>query len=429
MNAVVISRSSQSSEVGQAGDNSLMAFDVERVRKDFPIFDQKVHGRPLIYLDSGASAQKPQQVIDAMSTAYETYYANVHRGVHVMSQRSTEAYESAREKIAKFLNTNNSNEIVLTGSATEAINLVAYSYGRKFLKAGDEIILSHMEHHANIVPWQLLRDDVGVVLKIAPILDDGSLDLEAFEALLGSKTKLVAMTHISNALGTVVPIKQVINKVHEHGALVLVDGCQATPHSAVDVQALGADFYVFAPHKVYGPTGIGVLYGREDLLNTMPPWQGGGDMIASVTFDKTTFQKAPLRFEAGTPAIVETIGLGAAIDYVSALGMENIAAHEQGLLHYATERLNAIEGLTIIGTAPDKAAIISFIMDCAHPHDIGTIVDQMGVALRTGHHCAQPVMDRFGLSATARVSFGLYNTRQDIDTLIDAIGAVKEFLG
>jgi cysteine desulfurase/selenocysteine lyase len=399
------------------------------VRKDFPILNEKVHGRPLVYLDSGASAQKPRAVIEAMSTAYETYYANVHRGVHVMSQRSTEAYEEAREKIATFLNTASSNEIVLTGSATEAINLVAHSYGRKFLKAGDEIILSHMEHHANIVPWQLLRDDVGVTLKIAPILDDGSLDFDAYEALLGPKTKLVAMTHISNALGTVVPINRVIKSAHDHGALVLVDGCQAVPHSAVDVQALDADFYVFAPHKLYGPTGIGVLYGREDLLNTMPPWQGGGDMIASVTFDKTTFQAAPLRFEAGTPAIVETIGLGAAIDYVNALGMENIAAHEQGLLHYATERLNAIEGLTIIGTAPEKAAIVSFIMDCAHPHDIGTIVDQMGVALRTGHHCAQPVMDRFGLSATARASFGLYNSRQDIDTLIDAIGAVKEFLG
>lgn len=414
---------------GDIGDNSVLAYDVERVRADFPILNEKINGRPLVYLDSGASAQKPAQVINAMSTAYESYYANVHRGVHAMSQRSTEAYEDARTKIAAFLNASNTNEIVFTSSATEAINLVAHSYGRAFLKAGDEIIISHMEHHANIVPWQLLRDEIGVVLRIAPIDDTGALDMDAYEALLGPKTKLVAMTHTSNALGSIVPIAEVIKKAHSIGAVVLVDGCQAVPHSSVDVQAIDADFYVFAPHKLYGPTGVGILYGKEDLLNSMPPWQGGGDMIMTVTFEKTTFQKAPLRFEAGTPPIVEAIGLGAAIDYVSELGMDNIAAHEAGLLHYATERLNAIEGLTIIGTAAEKAAIISFVMDCAHPHDIGTIVDQVGVAVRTGHHCAQPVMDRFGLAATARASFGLYNTKSDVDVLVEAIETVKEFLG
>ncbi len=411
------------------GDNSAQAYDVERVRQDFPILTQEVHGKPLVYLDNGASAQKPRQVIDAMSGAYETYYANVHRGVHYLSQRSTEEYEAARKKIARFLNARSDNEIVFTSSATAAINLVANAYGRAFLKAGDEIILSHMEHHANIVPWQLLREATGIVLRVAPVDEDGNLTLEAYEKLLNPKTKLVAMTHISNALGSIVPIKEVIRLAHDHGAKVLVDGCQAVPHMRVDVQDLDADFYVFAPHKVYGPTGIGVLYGREDLLNDMPPWQGGGDMIETVSFEKTTFQKAPLRFEAGTPAIVEAIGLGAAIDYVSELGMENIAAHEEGLLHYATDKLSAIDGLRVVGQAREKAAIVSFVMECAHPHDIGTIVDRAGVAIRTGHHCAEPVMERYGLSATARASFGLYNTRGEVDVLVDAIGFVREMFG
>lgn len=418
-----------SAAAARAGDNSSLAFDVDRVRQDFPILSQEVHGKPLIYLDSGASAQKPRQVIDAMSGAYETYYANVHRGVHFMSQRSTEEYEAARKKIATFLNARSENEIVFTGSATEAINLVAHAYGRKFLKAGDEIILSHMEHHANIVPWQLLRDDIGVVLRIVPVDEDGNLMFEEYEKLLNPKTRLVAMTHISNALGTIVPIGDVIRLAHDQGAKVLVDGCQAAPHMGIDVQALDADFYVFAPHKVYGPTGIGVLYGKEDLLNTMPPWQGGGDMIINVSFEKSTFQNAPLRFEAGTPAIVEAIGLGAAIDYVSALGMENIAAHEEGLLHYATEKLSAVDGLRIIGQAREKAAIVSFVMECAHPHDIGTIVDRAGVAIRTGHHCAEPIMQRYGLAATARASFGLYSTREEVDVLADAIGFVREMFG
>lgn len=427
--AQIAAAASAAAAAARAGDNSSLAFDVDMVRQDFPILDQEVYGKPLVYLDNGASAQKPRQVIDAMSEAFETYYANVHRGVHFMSQRSTEEYEAARKKIANFLNARSENEIVFTGSATEAINLVAHAYGRTFLKEGDEIILSHMEHHANIVPWQLLRDDIGVVLRIVPVDDDGNLMFEEYEKLLSSKTKLVAMTHISNALGTIVPIGEVIRLAHDQGAKVLVDGCQAAPHMGVNVQALDADFYVFAPHKVYGPTGIGVLYGKEDLLNTMPPWQGGGDMIVNVSFEKSTFQKAPLRFEAGTPAIVEAIGLGAAIDYVSALGMENIAAHEEGLLHYATDKLSAVEGLRIVGAAREKAAIISFVMDCAHPHDIGTIVDRAGVAIRTGHHCAEPIMERYGLAATARASFGLYSTREEVDVLADAIGFVREMFG
>jgi len=429
MNTAKIAAAATAAAAARAGDNSSLAFDVEKVRKDFPILSQEVYGKPLVYLDSGASAQKPRQVIDAMSGAYETYYANVHRGVHYMSQRSTEQYEASRAKIATFLNARSENEIVFTGSATEAINLVAHAYGRTFLKEGDEIILSHMEHHANIVPWQLLRDDIGIVLRVVPVDDDGNLMFEEYEKLLSPKTKLVAMTHISNALGTIVPIADVIRRAHEIGAKVLVDGCQAVPHMSVDVQALDADFYVFAPHKVYGPTGIGVLYGREELLNAMPPWQGGGDMIESVSFEKTTFQKAPLRFEAGTPAIVEAIGLGAAIDYVSALGMENIAAHEEGLLHYATQKLSAVDGLQIIGQAREKAAIVSFVMACAHPHDIGTIVDRAGVAIRTGHHCAEPVMQRYDVAATARASFGLYSTREEVDVLADAIGFVREMFG
>jgi cysteine desulfurase/selenocysteine lyase len=415
-------------EIGR-GDNFTAAFDVERIRADFPILEQTVYGQPLVYLDNGASAQKPRQVIDAMTEALETHYANVHRGVHALSQRSTDAYESGREKVAQFLNAASVNEIIFTRNATEGINLVASSYGREFLKAGDEIIISHMEHHANIVPWQFLRDQLGIVLRVVPIDDEGNLLFEEYEKMLGERTKLVAMTHISNALGTVVPIAQVINRAHEYGAKVLVDGCQAAPHTAVDVQALDADFYVFAPHKVYGPTGIGVLWGREELLNAMPPYQGGGDMIASVSFDETTYQDAPHRFEAGTPPIVEVIGLGAALDYVTEIGLDNISAHEQGLLHYATERISAIECIKILGTAREKAAIISFVMDGVHSHDVGTFVDRAGVAVRVGHHCAQPVMERFGVAATARASFGLYNTPSEVDSLVDALVQVKEFFG
>jgi cysteine desulfurase/selenocysteine lyase len=411
------------------GENARAAFDVAAVRADFPVLSREVHGRPLAYLDSGASAQKPRAVIDAMTEAYESYYANVHRGVHWLSQTSTEKYDAARVTVQRFLNAASENEIVFTKNATQGINLVAASYGGTFLKPGDEVLISGLEHHANIVPWQLLRDRHGIVLKVIPILDDGALDMDAFHALLSDKTKIVAIAHVSNTLGTVVDLPTVIAAAHAAGAKVLVDGCQAAPHQRVDVQALDADFYVFAPHKTYGPTGIGVLYGKADLLNAMPPYEGGGDMISSVTFEKTTYMDAPLRFEAGTPPIVEAIGLGAALEYMEGIGLDAIAAHEHGLLAYATERLSAVEGLRIYGTTPDKAAIISFLMDGVHAHDIGTIVDRAGVAIRVGHHCAQPVMDRFDVAATARASFGVYNTEADVDALVDALSFVKELFG
>jgi cysteine desulfurase/selenocysteine lyase len=409
------------------GDNSTAAYDLAKIRADFPILKQRVYGKPLVYLDNGASAQKPRQVIDAMSEAYETYYSNVHRGVHWTSQRSTEAFEGGRSKVAKFLNAASDNEIVFTRGATEAINLVAQAWGRKFLKAGDEVILSHLEHHSNIVPWQMLRQEMGIVLKVAPIDDDGNFLLDEYAKLLGPRTRMVAVTHVSNALGTVVPVADVIRLAREKGALVLLDGCQAVPHIKIDVQALGADFYVFSGHKLYGPTGIGVLWGRERLLNDMPPYQGGGDMIASVTFEKTTFKKAPHRFEAGTPAIVEAIGLGRAVDYVTAVGLDRISAHEHGILQYATSRMAEVEGLRIIGTAREKSAIISLDMKGVHPHDLGTVLDRKGVAVRVGHHCAQPVMERFGVAATARASFGLYNTREEVDALTDALKYARKF--
>ena len=413
----------------QPGDNSMAAFDVERVRQDFPVLKQEVYGRPLVYLDSGASAQKPRQVLDAMNNVYENHYSNVHRGVHALSQKTTDVYEAARGTVARFINARSENEIIFTKGATEAINLVASSWGRKFLKAGDEVLISHMEHHANIVPWQLLRDQIGIVLKVIPIDDDGVLMMDAYEDLLGDKTKLVAVAHISNTLGTINPIEQIISMAHAKGALVLVDGCQAAPHMAIDIQAMDADFYTFSSHKVYGPTAAGVLFGKEDILNSMPPYQGGGDMILSVSFDETIYQKAPFRFEAGTPAIVEVIGFAAALDYVSEIGLDNIAAHEHGILQYATEKLSAIEGLRIVGTAKEKAAIISFLVEGVHSHDVGTFIDRAGVAVRVGHHCAQPVMDRFGVAATARASFGIYNTRQEVDALVDALVQTREFFG
>ena len=417
----------------KAGDNSLQAFTLEevqqiiqRVREDFPILKEQVHGKPLVFLDNGASAQKPRQVIQAMTDCMEHYYANVHRGNHKMSQLSTEAYEEARRKVAGFINAPSDKEIIFTRGATEAINLVAASYGRTFLNPGDEIIITVMEHHANIVPWQMLRDEKGLTLKIVPIDDDGHFLMDDFEALLSDKTKIVAVPHISNVLGTVLPVKEIIRKAHAAGAKVLIDGCQAVPHTRVDVRDLGADFYVFSAHKLYGPTGIGVLWAPEDLLNAMPPYQGGGDMIDRVTFEKTTYQDAPHRFEAGTPAIIEAIGFGAAIDYVDSIGLDNIAAHEVGLLHYATERLSQIDGLHIIGNADDKASIVSFVMDDAHISDIGTLIDRMGVAVRVGHHCAQPLMDRYGIPGTARASFGMYNNKSEIDALYDALLVVKE---
>jgi cysteine desulfurase/selenocysteine lyase len=411
------------------GANSMLAFDVERVRADFPILHQEIYGQPLVYLDNGASAQCPRQVIDRMSEVYETIYANVHRGVHYLSQRSTEAFEGARETVARFINAESANEIVFTRGTTEAINLVADSFGRAFLKPGDEVIISHMEHHSNIVPWQLLRDRAGIVLKVIPIDDTGALVMDAYRDLLGPRTKLVAITHVANSIGTVVPVKEVTRLAHAAGARVLIDGAQAVPHLEVDVRDLGVDFYAFSSHKLYGPSGIGVLWGRRDLLNAMPPYQGGGDMIQRVTLEKSEFKAAPHRFEAGTPAIVEAVGLAAAIDYVTSLGLDNIAAHEHGILAYATAKLSAIEGLEIVGTAEDKAAIISFTLGRAHAHDIGTILDRAGVAVRAGHHCAEPTMDRFGLDATARASFGLYNTREEVDRLAEGLMLVKEFFG
>ena len=411
------------------GANSMLAFDVERVRADFPILHQEIYGRPLVYLDNGASAQCPRPVIDSMSEVYETIYANVHRGVHHLSQRSTDAYEGAREKVARFVNAESSDEIVFARGTTEAINLVADSFGRAFLEPGDEVVISHMEHHSNIVPWQLLRDRAGIVLKVIPIDDSGNLMMEAYQELLGPRTKLVAITHVANSIGTIVAVKEVARLAHAVGAKVLVDGAQAVPHLQVDVQDLGVDFYAFSSHKLYGPTGIGVLWGRLDLLNALPPYQGGGDMIQRVTLEKSEFKAAPHRFEAGTPAIVEAVGLGAAIDYVTGLGLDNIAAHEHGILAYVTAKLSAIEGLEIVGTAEDKAAIVSFTMFNAHAHDIGTILDRAGVAVRAGHHCAEPTMDRFGLAATARASFGLYNTREEVDLLVEGLMLVKEFFG
>ena len=411
------------------GDNATAAFDVEKVRADFPILHREIHGKPLAYLDNAASSQKPRQVMEAMNEAYETYYSNVHRGLHKLSQRSTEAFEAGREKAASYLNAGAGDEIVFTRGGTEGINLVAASFGRKFLKAGDEIVLTVMEHHSNIIPWQLLCEEVGATIKVAPIDDDGNFPMEDYAALLSSRTKVVAFSHISNVLGTILPAADMIRMAHDVGAVALVDGCQSAPHMTIDVQALDADFYVLSSHKVYGPTGIGVLYGKAALLSAMPPYQGGGEMIATVSFEGSTYKDAPHRFEAGTPAIAEAIGLGAALDYVTSVGLENIAAHEAGLTRYAMERLSRIEGLRLIGTARDKTGIVSFTMDCAHAHDIGTIVDRAGVAVRAGHHCAQPLMDRFDVAATARASFGLYNTRAEVDALADSLERVREIFG
>ncbi len=404
-------------------------YDIERVRADFPILSRPVYGKPLVYLDSAASAQKPRQVIDTLTRVYEQDYANVHRGAYYLSMKATEEYEGAREKIRRFLNAKHVHEIIYTRNGTEAINLVAASYGRHFLKAGDEVIISELEHHSNIVPWQLLRDEKGIVLKVVPITAEGAVTVAAVEKLITARTKLVAISHMSNVLGTILPVADIIRLAHAAGAKVLLDGCQAITHLPVDVQALDVDFYVFSGHKLYGPSGIGVLYGKEALLDAMPPYQGGGDMISSVTFEKTTWAALPNKFEAGTPAIAQAIGLGAAIDYVNALGLEAIGEHERRLLDHGMARLSEVEGLTIYGMAPGKAAVISFALDCAHPHDISTIVDRAGVAIRAGHHCCQPLMHRLGAPATARCSFGLYNKPEEIDALVDALGKVREIFG
>ena len=401
-----------------------MTYDVYALRRDFPVLHQNVHGKPLVYLDNAATAQKPRAVIEALERYYAHDNANVHRGVHTLSQRATDHFEAARGRVQRFLNAASDKEIVFVRGATEAINLVAQSWGRTHLKAGDEILITAMEHHANIVPWQLLRDQIGVVLKVAPMNEAGELLLDAYEALLTPATKLVSATQMSNALGTINPAKRMIELAHARGIPVLLDGAQAAPHMGVDVQALDCDFYVFSGHKLYGPTGIGILYGREEILETMPPYQGGGDMIRRVTFGKTEFAAPPFRFEAGTPNIAGAIGLAAAIDYVENLGLDAIAAHEQRLLEYATAKALEIPGLKLIGTAAEKGAILSFMLDGIHPHDVGTVLDHCGIAVRAGHHCAMPVMDFFGVPATTRASFALYNTMEEVGVLIEGIHQV-----
>ncbi len=403
--------------------------DVMAVRGQFPALHQLVHGKPLAYLDNAATTQKPQVVIDALRHYYERDNANVHRGVHALSERATAAYELARRSVQRFLNARSEREIIFTRNATESINLVARAWGDWQLKAGDEVLITAMEHHSNIVPWQMACARTGAVLKVAPIDDRGDVILEEFGRLLTPRTKMLAVVHLSNALGTINPVEGMIAAARKVGATVLIDGSQAAYHMAVDVQALDPDFYVFTGHKVYGPTGIGVLYGRESLLQAMPPFLGGGDMISSVTFEKSEWNELPCKFEAGTPNIADAIGLGAAIEFVRGIGFDAIGAHEGALLSYATERLSAVPGLTIIGTARRKASVVSFVMQDVHPHDIGTIVDREGVAIRTGHHCAQPVMDRFGVPATARASLAMYNTTDEIDALVVALDRVRQLLG
>ena len=401
-------------------------FDVEKIRADFPILSRQVHEHTLVYLDNAATAQKPRQVIESMDRYYREYNANIHRGVHTLSEEATAAYEGARGKVQKFINAASSKEIIFTSGTTASINLVAQSYGRSLLKAGDEIILSHMEHHSNIVPWQMLCEQTGAILKVVPINDAGELIMEEFERLLGPRTKLVAIVHISNALGTINPIKQIIDLAHSRNAKVLIDAAQSVPHCIIDVQALDCDFLAFSGHKLFGPTGTGVLYGKRALLEALPPWQGGGDMIRTVTFEKTTYNDLPYKFEAGTPAIAGMIGLGAAIDYVNTIGMATLIEHETDLLEYATAAASSIKGLRLIGTARHKASILSFVMDRIHPHDLGTILNHHGIAIRTGHHCAMPVMDRFAIPATARASFAMYNTREEVDKFIEAVEAAKK---
>jgi cysteine desulfurase / selenocysteine lyase len=406
-----------------------LSFDPEVIKEDFPILKQTVHGKPLVYLDNAATSQKPIAVIDAMTHYYSMDNSNIHRGVHLLSERATLAYEESRLKVQRFINAAEAREVIFTRGTTEAINLVAGSYGRANVKSGDEVLITAMEHHSNIVPWQILCEEKGARLRVAPINDDGDLVLEEFEKLLNERTKLVSVTHVSNALGTINPIRWIVENAHRHGVPVLIDGAQAAPHTKLDVQELDCDFYAFSGHKIYGPTGIGVLYGTASLLDAMPPYQGGGDMIASVTFEKTTYNTLPYKFEAGTPNIAGTIGLGTAIDYVDQIGIERIARYEQGLLEYGTDALARISGLRLIGTAKARAGVLSFVLEGVHPHDIGTILDREGIAVRTGHHCAMPVMERFGIPATARASLAFYNTKEDIDALVAGIHKVKEVFG
>ena len=409
--------------------NKSNGFDVEEVRRDFPILGEKVRGKPLVYLDSAATTQKPRVVIERLDRYYRTENANIHRGIHFLSERATEAYEEARATVARFLGAADAREIVFVRGTTEAINLVAQSYGRKFIGEGDEIIVSAMEHHSNIVPWQILREQVGADLRVIPMNDHGELLVDEYERLFSDQTKLVAVTHVSNALGTINPVGEIIQIAHRRGVPVMVDGAQAVPHLRVDVREIDCDFYAFSGHKLYGPTGVGVLYGKASLLDAMPPYQGGGDMISSVTFEKTLYNVLPYKFEAGTPNIAGAIGLGAAIDYLSKVRLDLVAAHERELLAYATEAVSAIKGVRIIGTAREKAAVLSFVLDGVHAHDVGTILDQDGIAIRAGHHCAMPVMERFGVPATARASLALYNQREEVDALVGAIEKVKRVFG
>jgi len=401
-------------------------FDVEKVRREFPILHQKVNGKPLVYLDNAATSQKPESVLRALDKYYREYNSNIHRGVHYLSERATQAYEQARGASQHFINAGDASEVIFVRGTTEAINLVAQTWGRKHVGAGDEIIISAMEHHSGIVPWQMLCEEKGAKLRVIPMNDQGELLLEEYEKLLGPKTKFVSLAHVSNALGTINPVGQIIEMAHRRGVPVLLDGAQAAPHVKVDVRALDCDFYAFSSHKLYGPTGVGVLYGKAKLLDAMPPYQGGGDMISSVTFEKTTYNKLPYKFEAGTPNIAGGIGLGAAIQYLNQFDWEQVESHERDVLSYATERISAVPGVRLIGTAREKTAVISFVFEGIHPHDVGTILDQEGIAIRTGHHCAQPVMERFGIPGTARASFGLYNTRADVDALVAGLHKVLE---
>ncbi len=401
-------------------------YDAQRMRQDFPILSTRVRGKPLAYLDNAATTQKPQCVIDAVSRYYSSENANVHRGVHYLSQKATERYEAARHRINAFIGANAACETIFTRGATEGINLVAHSFGRDWVRSGDEILLTHLEHHSNIVPWQLLCEEKGARIRVVPIDDDGNLIMDEFDRLLNERTRMVAATHVSNVLGTITPVREICRKAREQGAASLIDGAQSAPHLLVDMQDIGADFFVCSGHKMYGPTGVGLLYGRVERLERMRPYQGGGDMILSVTFEKTTFAPLPHKFEAGTPHIEGVVGLGAAVEYLESIGMDRIACHEAELLEYGERRLSAVDGLRLLGAAKHKAGVLSFTLDGVHPHDIGQILDGEGVAIRSGHHCAQPVMDRFGLSAAARASLGLYNTRDDIDALVEALHKVRE---
>lgn len=402
--------------------------DFAAIRAEFPLLNRDMNGKPIVFLDSAASSQKPQQVLDALDHYYKAQNANVHRGVYKLSQEATDAYEAGRKAAQRFINAEHEHEVILVRGTTEGINLVASSYGRKFFKEGDEILISAMEHHSNIVPWQMVAEQTGAVLKVIPVNDQGELIMEEFDQLLSEKTKMVAVVHISNSLGTINPVKEIIDKAHTLDIPVLIDGAQAVPHMKIDVQELDADFYVFSAHKIFGPTGIGILYGKEDLLNSMPPYQGGGEMIDRVTFEKTTYNHLPHKFEAGTPDISGAVGLGAAIEYIEQIGHEVIGAYEQELLNYAMERLEKIDGIRFIGQAEQKASVISFLIDGTHPYDVGTILDKMGVAVRTGHHCTQPLMDRFGIPGTVRASFAFYNNKADIDRLVEAVEKAAKML-